>query len=238
MGRINKTRKHRQIKKSGGGSFKSPKYVELKNNNNNSVSFEAAGCVFTDGKLILAGYQPRKRNPFISGIGGKKEKEETYMQTAIRETIEELFEIYFEDGKIPIECINKIIESVKPLNIIKNGSYIIVLYTFDELSHILKIIKKYKIDISKMYSKYPENVIDLIFNRKDCCDFDITNFAVSNNNFKKIMSGTAPKAYKNMTLPEISRLCLLPVVKHNPSVPFVDKYFVTDLPLIQATFDR
>jgi hypothetical protein len=54
---------------------------------------EAAGIVFTNGTHILAGYQPRKKNPHISGLGGSKQKDESYMQTAWRETLEELFEL-------------------------------------------------------------------------------------------------------------------------------------------------
>ena len=74
---------------------KSPKrlFTRLVNINAENVeNFRAAGSVFTDSKIILAGYQPRKKKPFISGIGGKREEGESYMDTAIRETVEELFE--------------------------------------------------------------------------------------------------------------------------------------------------
>jgi hypothetical protein len=45
--------------------------------------YTACGVVFTDGRHILAGYQPNKKNPCISGIGGMKEKGETHFDTAM-----------------------------------------------------------------------------------------------------------------------------------------------------------
>ncbi len=169
----------------------------------NEDRFKAAGSVFTDGKLILAGYQPRKRKPFISGIGGGRESGETYMQTAMRETLEELFE--FE--KIP-DIVYKEFQTVLPKKILQNGNYIMVVYDFKDLEDVLKIVSKHNLK-SVLYDKLPLTLNELLFNRK------LT--PTTNNVFYK---------------PEISHLCLLPVVEHNKANPFVDAYFVEDMPLL------
>jgi 8-oxo-dGTP pyrophosphatase MutT (NUDIX family) len=55
------------------------------------VSRPGAGCIFTDGNLILAGYQPK--GPYISGIGGSSFDGEEPIVTAMREVMEELLGI-------------------------------------------------------------------------------------------------------------------------------------------------
>lgn len=122
--------------------------------------FKAAGAVFTNGIYLLAAQQPNKDPPTISGIGGKREAGETPMYTAIRETLEELFE--YKD--VPKALINIIIGSVSPKKIIKNGSYVFGIYDFKDLDKILKIVKKYKLK-SPLYRQFPDNITDLIFTR-------------------------------------------------------------------------
>jgi hypothetical protein len=179
-------------------------YEKLINKNiYNEESFKAAGCVFTDGKLLLAGYQPRKRKPFISGLGGKKEEGENYLDTAIRETIEELFEF----KSIPKELILEI-KNIAPIKIIQNGSYIIVVYTFNDLDMFLKIMSKYNLR-SILYDSMPKNITELIFNRKTTYN--------TNNIFYK---------------PEVSHLAILPLVEHSKNNPYVDPYFIEDMPIL------
>ena len=161
-------------------------------------NYKAAGCVFTDGKLILAGYQPKKDPPIISGIGGKRESDEYMEETAIRETIEELFETY----TVPAGLVKKIEAECVPDRVIQNGSYSILVYDFKDLLKFLRICKSYKV-VSPLYTKFPTTLEELLFERK-----------------------TIEK------IPEISLLALLPVVKHSPSHPFVDPYFVEDLHLL------
>lgn len=179
-------------------------YERLINKNiHNEESFKAAGCVFTDGKLVLAGYQPRKRKPFISGLGGKKEEGENYLDTAIRETIEELFEF----KSIPKELILEI-KNIAPIKIIQNGSYIIVVYSFNDLDIFLKIISKYNLQ-SILYDSMPKNITELIFNRN-------TTYKTNNVFYK----------------PEVSHLALLPLVEHSKNNPYVDPYFIEDMPIL------
>jgi hypothetical protein len=133
--------------------------------------YKAAGCVFTDGKIILAGYQPRKKVPIISGIGGKKEAGETYMDTAIRETVEELFEV-----EVSADLINEL-KATLPEKIVQNGSYIIAVYTFTNLEEMLKHMKRKGIT-SKLYDTMPGNLMELIFNRKLVENPEISHLAL------------------------------------------------------------
>jgi len=133
--------------------------------------YKAAGCVFTDGKIILAGYQPRKKVPTISGIGGKKEDGEMYMDTAIRETVEELFEVAVTADLI------KELKSIVPQKIVQNGSYIIAVYTFINLEEMLKHMKRKGIT-SKLYDTMPGNLMELIFNRKLVENPEISHLAL------------------------------------------------------------
>ena len=174
-------------------------YERLVNTNlTNEDKYKAAGSVFTDGKIILAGYQPRKKKPFISGIGGKKEEGETYKVTALRETVEELFE--FET--VPEKLIENLM-TIPPEKLIQNGSYIMMVYNFNDLDIMLKIISKYKLK-SKLYDAAPLTLMDLIFKRK----IDVSE------------------------KPEISHLALLPLVQHENSTPYVNAYFIEDMPIL------
>jgi len=180
-------------------------YSRLINMNTKDVdSFKGAGSVFTNGTHVLGGYQPRKRKPFISGIGGKKEASETYKDTAIRETLEEMFEF----DSIPKELIRELGEKIIPNKVVQNGSYIMVVYTFENLEEMLKIIKQHKL-MSPLYDIIPTTLLDLIFTRKLVYD--------SKNVFYK---------------PEISHLAILPVVEHKKENPFVNAYFIDDMPIL------
>ena len=122
--------------------------------------FRAAGTFFTDGKTVLAGFQPHKSKPMISGIGGRRHIGETYLQTAIRETVEELFELEF----VPKELIQTIERKLKPKQVFQNGSYIYVVYSFKDLEHLLRIVKKYGFQ-SRVYTKHPRTILELLQTR-------------------------------------------------------------------------
>lgn len=58
------------------------------------AAYKGAGMIFTDGSVVLCGWEPRKRKPGLYGIGGKAENavdRRDYRQTAAREVLEELF---------------------------------------------------------------------------------------------------------------------------------------------------
>ena len=123
------------------------------------VKYTAAGTLFTNKKVILAGYQPKLGS--ISGIGGMKEEGEKYKQTAIRETVEELFHI----KKVPKKLIKAVIKTVEIEKVVKNGSYKILIYNFRSLKKILKIIKAHDIQ-SPLYKKIPTSLSKLLLKRK------------------------------------------------------------------------
>ena len=122
-------------------------------------NYTSAGIVFTDGKLILAGYQPYKM--YISGIGGSKKPHETYTQTALREMLEELFEI----DTIPGPLISDIVNTVKPQKVLQNKQYVMLVYTFTDLDRIFELLSKYELS-SRAYDTIPTTLIELLFSRK------------------------------------------------------------------------
>lgn len=121
---------------------------------------KGAGVIFTNGTHILAGYQPNKKKPFISGIGGRIINAETNNQAAIREMIEELFDIY----KPPPQLIDNINRKIPEKHSIINGDYAIIVYSFEDLDKILKITADY-VKKSPIYKKFPENLNDLLWDR-------------------------------------------------------------------------
>jgi len=117
----------------------------------------SAGAFFTDGKLVLCGYQ--KNN--ISGFGGKKElTDKTYVETAIRETLEELLDI-----KPDKEIIYLINLNILHRMLFVQNNYNMLIYTFHDLEMILHLLNKKNIT-SKLYDVFPLTISELIFNRK------------------------------------------------------------------------
>ena len=128
--------------------------------NNHSDEVKAAGSTFTNGSHILAGYQPYKQQPFISGIGGSCLPGEDYNITAIRETIEELFDI----TDIPVELII-LLCSICPKNAIIHNNYYNMIYDFEDLERMLSTVRNFGI-VSPLYDSIPKTVYELIINRK------------------------------------------------------------------------
>ncbi len=118
-----------------------------------------AGCVFTDGKHVLAGYQPHKKKPGITGIGGHKEGDETYLETAYRETLEELFHI--QRHQIPTGLLPKLKSTLKPKECSMTKGYVLVVLTFKDLETLLRLCRKAGLR-SPLYSKMPKTLIETI----------------------------------------------------------------------------
>ena len=127
-----------------------------------SRSYKAAGVVFTDGQLILAGYQPLKATPFISGIGGSKDEGETYKETALREMVEELFET-----SVPPALLAELKKcaSHSPRKVLRSHSYVRLVYTFEDLVDMLAVMKKHI--KSPLYATFPLTLMELLFQRRD-----------------------------------------------------------------------
>jgi hypothetical protein len=90
-----------------------------------------AGILFANGNTFLAGYKSYKGH--ITGIGGKAHGDETLIQTAIRETLEELLGI----TEISAFFIKLFERTLVPFKKIENSGYTHFMCDFDELSAFL-----------------------------------------------------------------------------------------------------
>jgi hypothetical protein len=97
----------------------------------------------------------------VSGIGGKREGAETYMETAIRETVEELFGV----SQVPLALIHRIITTVKAISVKQMGPYVMVVYNFNDLEKVLEIVGRY-LKKCPLYNKIPKRLMPLILERK------------------------------------------------------------------------
>lgn len=118
-----------------------------------------AGIFFTDGNLFLCGYSQHKNK--ITGIGGKKQNNELPYETALRETLEEMFEFH----NIPFELLNELNASLRFDNIISSKKYTNFIMSFHDLQLILNIINKYNLK-SRVYKTLPKNFNELIYQRE------------------------------------------------------------------------
>lgn len=137
------------------------------------TNYKSAGCFFTDGRYVLAGYQQNKLIPRISGIGGSKHNGETPVDTALRETIEELFDIDY----IPTKLIEDIKMNVPPQSIFKNHTYRLITYNFTDIENILNIMNKHSMK-SPLYYTFPTNFQELLFHRGVDGDSEISHLAL------------------------------------------------------------
>jgi hypothetical protein len=125
-----------------------------------SLYQQMAGILFTDDKFVLAGYNPHKRA--ITGIGGKAKHNETPTQTAMRETIEELFEL----EEIPETLTRLLNNAIVFDNMMTRGGYTVFIMSFGDLDIILRTLHMVTNLKSNVYDVLPNNLNELIMNRK------------------------------------------------------------------------
>jgi len=111
--------------------------------------------MFTDGVRVLAGYQTKTGK--IGGFGGKSHPAESRTETALRETIEELFGIM----DVPAELIAKLPISQST---IEYPEYTCFIYNFDDLQTFIRRAGRY-INSSPVYAVFPTTVWELVQNR-------------------------------------------------------------------------
>ena len=122
--------------------------------------FSAAGCLFTDKKLVLAGYQFRHGKGVLDGIGGSREEGETAIETAFRETLEELFDI------VPSAAlVAEMRRHFNPRSNFQTGQYICFVYNFKTLEKMMVFLKAHGLR-SPLYKVFPVTVAELLFNRR------------------------------------------------------------------------
>ena len=131
-----------------------------------------SGCLFSDGRHVLAGL--KSKAPILSGLGGKAKKGETLLFTAWRETLEELF--HFSEYVIN-DYIRQILDSMSYVQIIKNDSYISFVYSFIDLEKVL-VILKHSHAVSPLYRRFPITIGELIMTRSLFRNVEITQLAL------------------------------------------------------------
>ena len=172
------------------------KFVRSKTVLEDESNFMGAGCLFTNGTHVLAGFQPNKKTPSISGFGGKRHGTETFTQTALRETLEELFNV----KPVSVHLIELIEKNMNPNRVLKQktkgGLYYILHYNFDDLKLILKYASSYCVD-TPLYDEWPSSIQRLIFHRKIEATSEISHICILplaekitiDDNFKKDLCG-------------------------------------------------
>jgi hypothetical protein len=117
-----------------------------------------AGCLFTNGTHVLAGYQPNKQFPSINGIGGKPEEGDPLV-TALREFLEEVFGIY--------DCVKGIsaLRTVVPRHVFEQKRYITYIYDLNDLVKMLEIVSELGVS-TPLYLEFPRSLIELLFTRQ------------------------------------------------------------------------
>lgn len=138
-------------------------------------SFRAAGCLFTDEHTVLAGFQPTKKKPFLSGFGGNRNHvlKERYWETAFRETIEELF--HCQPSPALLFDIENTLQVKKVLS---DKTYVNIILDYKQLEQILEICRKHKI-LSPHYKKIPRTLGELLtMERKQIAGSEISHICL------------------------------------------------------------
>ena len=129
------------------------------------MAVAAAGCMFTDGRAVLTGFQPKFSK--ISGFGGMSKPYESPFETAVRETLEELLGV----SEVPYELIAKFPECKRH---IAYPAYTCFIYNFDDLETILRRARRYYLT-SEYYSEFPTDIGSLILNRQFVEGMEVTD---------------------------------------------------------------
>ena len=127
--------------------------------------FNSAGSLFTNGTHVLAAYQRDPKKPTVSGIGGKREGGEKYMETAIRETVEEVFGL----AEVSPVLIGRIISKVEPRVVKQMGAYVLLIYNFNDLEKIIEIVRG-EVRVSPLYKVFPRTLLELILKREGAAE--------------------------------------------------------------------
>lgn len=136
----------------------------------NSIPYSAAGILFCNDTHVLAGYQPHKQTPCMTGIGGSREDGEVALYTAWREATEELLDCQNVPAKFIDECIQKFV----PTEQFSRGDYICYAYSFTTLEEFLRLAKRHRI-VSAVYTTHPTTLLELLFTRKNSSTAEVAS---------------------------------------------------------------
>ena len=141
------------------------------------TEWEGAGCIFTNGNVLLGGYQPHKAPPSISGIGGGREGDDrSVFHTAMRETLEELFNLKGVNAAL-IDTLYRKLPPVKFLvtDVPGWGAYVAIMYTFKDLETILRMRE---IPRSDLYVRRPLTLQDLLLKLTVRADIELSHLCL------------------------------------------------------------
>jgi hypothetical protein len=130
----------------------------------------SAGIVFKSETHVLMGYQPDKNS--ISGIGGKPMGHETPIETALRETVEEMFGLH--PKKKLMDILLTVFTGREP---VKNGSYTMFLCSMTDLDLFMMSVKDHS-DGSPYYKKFPKTLDDLLFERRTPLGVEVSHLCM------------------------------------------------------------
>lgn len=130
------------------------------------AAYKGAGMIFTDGSVVLCGWEPRKRKPGLYGIGGKAERtvdHGDYRRTAAREVLEELF------GAPPTDRLVDTVAATLCGDVARtemvDGGYVMIRQTFGGLRQLLTLVRASGAR-SPLYAQMPRTLEELVFTRR------------------------------------------------------------------------
>ena len=141
------------------------------------MSFSAAGILFQDGKDFLSGWNSSL--DAWSGFGGKRHGLETSIETAIREVVEEIFQV--NPSK---EDISALEVKLCPFDFKMNRDYVVFFMNVSSLFQISLFLEK-KGYRSPLYDSFPTTVTDFIEKRKipEQHEYEISHLCLLNADF-------------------------------------------------------
>jgi hypothetical protein len=119
------------------------------------MNFTGAGMLFTNGRHVLGGLGKRG----LDGFGGKREGNESYFRTALRETIEELFDFKGIPEHVYLEFAYMV-----PIRTIYSNGYMTLVFSFVDLELLLVRLLPH-VYYTPMYTYFPTTITDLVLNR-------------------------------------------------------------------------
>ena len=152
------------------------------------MNYSAAGILFQDDKNFLSGWNPSIDS--WSGFGGKRRGFETSIETAIREVVEEIFQV--NPGTDDISVLE---EQLSPFDFKQNGDYVVFFMNVSSLFQISLFLEK-KGYRSPLYSSFPTNVIDIVEARilPEVNTYEVTHLCFLDASFS---SGPIDKYFKS-----------------------------------------
>lgn len=126
--------------------------------------------MFKNDTHVLMGYQPDKQA--ISGLGGKPMGHETLIETALRETIEEMF------GLHPKKKLMDVLLSIfSGRTSVKNGTYTMFTGNLADLEMFMMSVREHS-DGSPYYKKFPRTLDDLLFDRRTPLGVEVSHLCM------------------------------------------------------------